>query len=108
MANKTSGYVQKLLDLADVKINGSRPWDLQVNNEALYSRVIKEGSLGLGEAYMDGWWDAAELDEFFFHVLSADLDQKIKGNWKLLFFILSNYLFNPQRRSRAFIIGQRI
>lgn len=107
MSNKISALVQNLLDLADIKINGRRPWDIQVHNEALYRRVMKEGSLGLGEAYVDGWWDAEKLDEFFFRVLSANLDKKIKGNWRLMFFILINFLFNRQNKNRAFIVGQR-
>ncbi len=54
-----------LLSLADVEIGGERPWDLQVHNEKFYQRVLAEGSLGLGESYMDGWWDCDRLDEFF-------------------------------------------
>ena len=46
--------VQKLLDLADVKINGDRPWDIQVHNKNFYKRVLSGGSLALGESYMDG------------------------------------------------------
>jgi len=107
MAHKTIDLVQKLLDLADIKINGSRPWDLQVHNEGFYARVMKEGSLGLGESYVDGWWDAEQLDEFFYRVLNADLDKKIKGNWPLMLFILSNVIFNRQKKKRAFIVGQR-
>ena len=47
--------VQELLKKADITINGDRPWDIVVHNEQLYDRVLQQGSLGLGEAYMDGW-----------------------------------------------------
>lgn len=107
MTDKKSIFVQNLLDLADVKINGNRPWDIQVHNEKLYQRVIKEGTLGLGEAYMDGWWDAEKLDEFFFKVVRAELDKKIEGNWSFRFFVLFNFLFNFQTKNRAFIVGRR-
>ena len=46
------------------RINGNRPWDIQVHNENLYRRIISKGSIGIGEAYMDRWWDAEKLDEF--------------------------------------------
>jgi len=66
--------VEKILGDVDVTINGSRPWDITVHNEALYQRVLSQGSMGLGEAYMDGWWDCDELDEFFNKILSDELD----------------------------------
>ncbi|WP_189396545.1 hypothetical protein [Janthinobacterium lividum] len=33
--------------------------------------AFASGNLGLGEAYMDGDWDAQQLDEFFCHLLRA-------------------------------------
>ena len=104
--SKKIDLIKKLLAEADIKINGSRPWDIQVYNEDLYNRIIKEGSLGLGESYMDAWWDADKLDQFFYHLLKANLDEKVKGDWSIMIFILFNFLFNRQRKSRAFIIGQ--
>ncbi len=50
-----------ILSLADVQIKGSRPWDIQVNNYRFFARLLGEGSLGLGESYMDGWWDCKAL-----------------------------------------------
>ncbi|MBI4280880.1 cyclopropane-fatty-acyl-phospholipid synthase, partial [Candidatus Uhrbacteria bacterium] len=49
--------VESWLALADVRLNGERPWDIVVHNEKLYGRVLSRGSLGFGESYMDGWWD---------------------------------------------------
>ena len=58
------GMVEELLGLADIQINGNRPWDLQVHDARLYRRALAQGSLGLGESYMDGWWDCEALDEW--------------------------------------------
>ena len=69
--------IEHLLSLADVQINGDRSWDIQVYNEKLYQRVLAQGSLGLGEAYMDGWWDCEKLDEFICRIFKANLDTKI-------------------------------
>lgn len=99
--------MEALLTKADVRINGDRPWDMQVHNERLYHRVLAQGSLGLGEAYMDGWWDCDQLDEFATRVLRAQLDKAIRGNWRLLLHIASAQLMNRQRTSRAFEIGKR-
>jgi cyclopropane-fatty-acyl-phospholipid synthase len=105
--NTPENIVQNLLHCADIKINGSRPWDLQVHDERLFRRILREGSLGLGEAYMDGWWDAEKLDEFFARVLSADLEGKIWGNWRTLTGIIGQRMINPQRKRVAYRIGER-
>ena len=80
---KYQKLVEKLLDLADVKINGSRDWDIQVHNNKFYKRVITEAELGLGESYMDGWWDAEKIDELIYKIIRAELQYKIKHNYKI-------------------------
>ncbi len=57
-------FVTDLLLSADIRIDGSRHGDIQVHNEKFYRRVAAGGSLALGEAYMDGWWDCDDLGEF--------------------------------------------
>ena len=52
--------------LAYIAVNGSRPWDLQVHEPRFYDRGLQQAALGLGQSYMDGWWDCEQLDEFFF------------------------------------------
>ena len=61
--------------LADkhIAFNGNNPWDIKVYNPNLYKRMLTEGSIGFGEAYMDGWWDCDQLDGF----RTVDLQSKI-------------------------------
>ncbi|HLC69434.1 MAG TPA: cyclopropane fatty acyl phospholipid synthase [Patescibacteria group bacterium] len=99
--------VQNLLDYADVKINGDRPWDIQVHNDKLYSRVLSGGSLALGESYMDGWWDVKELDEFFSHILSANLDKKIRPSLPLVGGYIKSKILNEQTKRKARVVGER-
>ncbi len=98
--------IQQLLDLADVRIDGGRSWDLQVHNEDLFARVLAEGVLGLGESYMDGWWDCERLDEFFHRVLGADLERKIRP-LSDVWWVAKGKFVNLQRPSRALQIGER-
>ena len=98
---------RKLLSLAGIEINGENPWDIVVNNDAFYSKVIARDSLGLGESYMDGWWECQKLDEFFYRILSKDLGQQVRKNWALLAGGLGARIFNLQSRKRAFQIGER-
>lgn len=98
---------QDLLKQADIHTDGKRPWDITVHNKDLYARVLRDGSLGLGEAYMDGWWDCQALDEFFFRVLRSRLDEKVHLDWPTIINFLKAKLINQQSRSRAFEVGQR-
>jgi len=98
--------IKNLLDSVDIKINGPRDYDIKVNNEKLYKRVLSKGSLGLGEAYMDGWWECKRLDIFFEKILRGNLNSKVKG-LPILINALKAYLLNLQSKSRAFQIGKR-
>lgn len=96
-----------LLAEADIEINGDRPWDLQVHDDCFYRRVLSGGSLALGEAYMDRWWDCNALDQFFFRVLRAGLREKAARSWRFYRDVIKAYVLNRQGRSRAFAIGER-
>lgn len=97
--------VQHLLELADIRINGSRCFDIQVHNEMLFQRVIAEGSLGLGESYMEKWWDFKNLDELFYRIVRAELNRRIKPLRESL-TLLKTAILNLQKPSRAFLIGE--
>lgn len=97
---------EQLLALADVQIGGKRAWDIQIYRPELFARVLIGGSLALGEAYMDGWWDAPRLDEFFYHILRARLDQMVRPRFWLI-DLLKARLLNLQKPSRAFQVGRK-
>ena len=92
--------VTELLRSADVEVDGERPWDLRVHDERLYQRMLAQGSLGAGEAYMDGWWDTERLDALFFRILRASLDSKVRSP-ALLGRVLLSWLGNEQSRRRS-------
>lgn len=104
--NRCRERVRQLLAAAGVEINGSRPWDIQIHNDCFYGRVLAHGSLGLGESYMDGWWDCRQPDEFIARLVKARLDRRVTGPAHLLGVIFSR-LCNLQARCRAFEVGQR-
>lgn len=98
--------VEKLLKKADITIGRSRPQDITVHDSRLFNRVIRQGSLGLGEAYMDGWWDANALDVFIHRAMSARLDKAIQINLASLLAVSKAYLLNLQSSARAFKVGE--
>lgn len=98
--------VSELLGRAGITINGSSPADIQVKNPHFFKRVLQEGSLGLGESYMDGWWDCERLDIFFNNVLRAGLENQLPHHLKDTLRIAGARLFNLQSKRRAWIVGK--
>lgn len=87
--------VESLLNMADVEINGSRPWDIQVHHPGFFQRLLVNSSLGLGESYMDGWWDCERLDELIYRMLHAKLLERARS-WRHVLTFLQARLFNQQ------------
>jgi len=94
-----------LLAKADIRIGGERPWDMHLKAPKVPERTLAQGNLGLGETYMDGAWEAERLDEFFYHLLRAHLDQHVKP-LKLVFHALRARLMNLQSSKRAWQVGE--
>jgi cyclopropane-fatty-acyl-phospholipid synthase len=104
---KPEAAVRSLLSIAGINVNGDHPFDMRVHDRRLYGHILGKGALGLGEAYVDGWWDCEALDQFFDRVLRANLDDKLDWNLKIAWPMVRARLFNLQKRSRAFQIGER-
>lgn len=97
---------KEALRQADIRIGGKRPWDIRLNTPGALNRVLAKGSLGLGEAYMDNEWDVDALDEFFDHVLKAQLDKKLKP-LAVALLALQAKIFNLQNIKRAWDVGEQ-
>lgn len=95
----------ELLGKAGVEIGGNRPWDIRKLDEGVAERIFATGSLGLGEAYMDGHWEAEKLDELFARVLRAHLDKSLQP-LHLVFHTLRARLLNLQSVRRAWQVGE--
>ncbi|MFW6323797.1 MAG: cyclopropane fatty acyl phospholipid synthase [Desulfovibrionales bacterium] len=99
--------VRGMLEQAGVEVNGSRPWDIQVHDDHLYGRVLRYRNLGLGESYMEGWWDCGQLDEFFRRILSEGLDTPDTNRISAGLTLLWEMINNPQSRSRSSLIAEK-
>lgn len=98
--------INELLIDTDVKINGERDWDIQVHDDKFYQRILADGSLGLGESYMEEWWDAAALDQLFYKLLSTNIEEKVKTR-TFYWLALQSRLLNFQSYQRAFQVGEQ-
>lgn len=93
---------RELLARAGIEVGGNAPHDVHVHNDELYARVLRDGSLGLGEAYMDGWWDCESVDAFLTKVHQSGLRTEAGSSWELLVHVARYRLLNLQtvRRGR--------
>lgn len=98
--------IAAILASADISIDGARPWDIRVHDQRFFRRALLHGSLGLGESYMDGWWDVDALDEFFARVHRNDLWKRTRsfGEVSLAF---AGRILNRQRTSKADAVARR-
>ena len=97
MTEAAKRFVLNQLATTGVTVNGPNPWDLQVHNEGLWSRVLRDGTLGLGESYMDGWWDAEALDQLMFKLTVSRIQDHFPKDLALIGSVLRARLLNLQR-----------
>lgn len=101
--------LNKLVEEAAIKFNGNAPWDIQIYHEDAYRQILSKGSLGFGEAYIEGLWDAESLDQLFTRLINFDIDQKV-GGWAKLSILqqVIRYKFlNLQSAKRAYQVGEQ-
>ncbi len=100
-ASRLEAAVRKLLEHTDIRINGNNRWDIQVHDNRFYKRALGEAELGIGESYMDGWWDCEEIDTLICKLLRSGLQDAVKRDWSILWPIALAAIFNRQNKRRA-------
>jgi len=105
--NSSRKVVEEILSRADVQIDGSRPWDIQVKNYLFYKKILRAGLMGLGESYVDGWWECESIDEMVVKLIRARLLENLKKDLKVIFLALTAKIFNEGRRSKSSEIVKR-
>jgi cyclopropane-fatty-acyl-phospholipid synthase len=98
--------LESLLNGADISVDGTHPWDIRVNDPNFFRRALSQGSLGVGEAYMDGEWECERLDEMLYRVFRARVENHLPGV-RQMWAALTARLLNPQTPARAFKVGRQ-
>ncbi|MCX4239294.1 cyclopropane fatty acyl phospholipid synthase [Paraliomyxa miuraensis] len=98
---KPETVVRELFELAGIGIDGGSRGDIVIHDERFYERLLRDKSIGLGESYMDGWWETDALDVFIEKVLRADLKRKMADSWRLKLLGAQALLFNRQGVEKA-------
>ncbi|MDX6647829.1 MAG: cyclopropane-fatty-acyl-phospholipid synthase [Miltoncostaeaceae bacterium] len=93
--------IRELFGMAGIRFGGPGPGDIQVHDRRFYGRVLREASIGLGESYMDGWWDTDALDVLIEKILRAGLKEKVTGSLRLRLLAARAVVRNPQSKARS-------
>ncbi len=104
-ASRLDGLMRELLATADIRVDGARPWDMRIHQPGVAERAFAYGNLGLGEAYMEGAWDAERLDEFFYRLIRARVHEQVQP-LRLVFHALRARLLNLQSLRRSWQVGE--
>lgn len=99
--------VRGLFDHAGITVNGSEPWDIQVHDERFYPRLLADKTLGLGESYMEGWWDCERVDQCIHRLAASGAEDKVRGGLRLALAALPAYFLNLQNKSRSKQVAER-
>jgi len=94
-------YLTPLLAEVGIEIDGPNSWDPQIRDKSFWTRLYAEGSVGLGEAYMDGMWECADLAEFFSRIVRAGLQDRLRITPNLVWQHLQARVLNMQTKARA-------
>jgi cyclopropane-fatty-acyl-phospholipid synthase len=101
MASREEQLVRDLCARIGIEVNGPKATDLQIKDSRFYRRVLAEGSLGLGESYMDGWWDVGDLLAMNALIAAGKVEKEVKQSWPMLFHAFKARYFNLQTRGQA-------
>lgn len=97
-----------LAEKTGVRLNGDKPWDIQVHNPDMFKRILRSGTLGLGESYMDGWWDCERIDEMVCKAMATpEAEKMINHNVIVTLHNLIMGLFNLQTIRRAVHVAEK-
>jgi cyclopropane-fatty-acyl-phospholipid synthase len=104
--SKSRQAIESILQGTGVAIDGPNPWDVQVHDESFFRQALWRGSLGVGESYVEGLWDCAQLDEMLFRVFRAAAEQRFQSIHRV-WLTMQSRLINRQSPRRAFTVGRR-
>ncbi|TLF48631.1 cyclopropane fatty acyl phospholipid synthase [Halomonas urmiana] len=98
--------VERLLKGSGVTLNGDAPQDIRVLHPDVFSRILHQGTLGLGETYMEGWWECDRIDQMAHRMLLHGLGQHARTPSEKLMYRLQSGFRNLQSRTRAYMVGE--
>jgi cyclopropane-fatty-acyl-phospholipid synthase len=94
------GFVRREFESAGIRVNGLRGHDIQILDPRAYRAIALQGSLGLGESYIQGLWTTRRLD-LLIEALFRSSASRRRYTPSILLRLARATLFNLQSHSRA-------
>ena len=98
--------ITELFKSVGITVNGTKPFDITVHNDAFYKQVLADGSLGLGESYMAGHWDCKHLDQFFDVLCQSGIQKSKHAKTDLLGPFLISKFTNMQDKKKSLNVAE--
>ncbi len=103
---RAAEIIRDALATAGITVGGDAPWDMRINDARLYQRILRGGSLAIGESFTDGWWDCDALDVMIDKLVRARVQDVLGKSLVLGMQLVKARLFNRQA-ARAFEVGEK-
>ena len=100
-SSESESIVRELFGHCGIEINGTKLGDITVTDSRFYERVLRDASVGFGEAYMDEWWHSDALDVTIDKICRGNLKQKIMGSWRMRALTVKAVMLNLQAKTRS-------
>lgn len=100
-ATRSEQALRDLLGSVGIEVDGPAPHDIRVRDSRFYRRVLRHASLGLGESYVEGWWDSDALDETIRKIVEGGLQERARRSPRVVALALAARIFNLQGSRRA-------
>lgn len=98
---RVKAIVGSALSQAGIELDGSRPFDVRVNDDRFFYKGFTSGLTSIRDAYVAGWWDTDRLDELTHRFISSDCRLPFTDRMALGLAGLRGFLMNKQSVSRA-------
>jgi len=96
--------LQKAFKKASISVNTTEhDVQMEVYDLSMVSQIIRDGTLGLGESYIEGKWKVNDLVKFYQNLKAnqAELERHIKSSWKLVWYAVKAKILNMNSPFRS-------
>lgn len=100
-------WFRDLLAPAGIVPNGPNSYDPQIHNPEVYNLCRWNGSVGLGDSYVNGLWDCEAIDEMVYRIFKSNALSRLGWSLPLITGYIKSWLLNQQSFRRAFRVADR-
>jgi cyclopropane-fatty-acyl-phospholipid synthase len=105
-AQRARSRLAAVLADAGIRLDGDMPWDPVIRHPRALTRILRDGTLGAGDAYVEGDWDCTALDELTHRIMRAGIDRQVGLRWREMADSVVGHLVDRQDLVKAAANGR--